>query len=74
VGAYAAHAPATGTVHLQAGVFDPGGAGAVRAADSGAAAGAAALGRQVAAELLRRGAGDYVSVPGARPSDRGDPQ
>jgi hydroxymethylbilane synthase len=75
VGAYAAYTPATGTVHLQAGVFDPGGAGAaVRAADSSAAAGAAALGRRVAAELLRRGAGDYVSVPAARPSDRGDPQ
>jgi len=74
VGAYAARTAATDAVHLQAGVFDPRGAGAVRAAVSGAAADAAALGRRVAAELLRRGAGDYISVPAARPSDGGDPQ
>ena len=74
VGAYAAYTPATDTLHLRAGVFDPGGAGAVRAAGSGAAAAAAVLGRQVATELLRRGAGEYVSVPAARPSDGGDPQ
>jgi hydroxymethylbilane synthase len=73
-GAYAAHMPTTDTLRLQAGVFDPGGAGAVRAAGSDAAAGAVALGRRVAAELLRRGAGDYISVPAARPSDGGDEQ
>ncbi len=74
VGAYAAHAPGADTVHLAAGVFDHDGSGAVRAAGSGAAAAARALGRQVAAELLRRGAGDYISVPAARPSNGGDPQ
>jgi hydroxymethylbilane synthase len=73
-GAYAAHTPTTNMLHLQAGVFDPGGAGAVRAAGGDAAAGAVALGRRVAAELLRRGAGDYISVPAARPSDGGDEQ
>jgi hydroxymethylbilane synthase len=74
VGAYAAYTPATDTLHLSAGVFDPAGAGAVRAGGSGAAAAAQALGRQVATELLRRGAGDYISVLAARPSDGGDPQ
>jgi hydroxymethylbilane synthase len=74
VGAYAAYTPATDTVHLSAGVFDPGGGSAVRAGGSGAGAGAQALGRQVATELLRRGAGDYISVLAARPSDGGDPQ
>lgn len=72
VGAYADSTAATGLVHLRAGVFDPGGAGAVRAAGRGAEPDA--LGRQVAAELLRRGAGDHISVPAARPSDGGDPQ
>jgi hydroxymethylbilane synthase len=79
VGAYAAVAPqpqgpASGTVQLRAGVFGRDGTGAVRAAGHGAAARAVALGRRVATELLRRGAGDYISVPAARPSDGGDPQ
>jgi hydroxymethylbilane synthase len=73
VGAYAAYIPATGTVHLRAAVFDRDGGGAVRAGSSSAAAEAHALGRHIAAELLRRGAGDYISVPEERPSDGGDP-
>ncbi len=73
VGAYAAYITATGTVHLRAAVFDRDGGGAVRAGSSSAAAEAHALGRQIAAELLRRGAGDYISVPEERPSDGGDP-
>jgi hydroxymethylbilane synthase len=74
VGAYAAHTPATDTVHLRAAVFDHDGGGAVRASGSGASAAARALGHEIAEELLRRGAGDYISVPAARPSDGGDPQ
>jgi len=74
VGAYAAYTPATGTVHLRAAVFDREGGAAVRASGSGAATGAHALGRQVAEDLLRRGAGIYISGPEARPSDGGDPQ
>jgi hydroxymethylbilane synthase len=73
VGAYASHSAAAGTVHLRAAVFDRDGGGAVRAGGTAAAADAAALGRQVATELLLRGAGDYISVPRARPSDGGDP-
>jgi hydroxymethylbilane synthase len=74
VGAYAAHTSATDTVHLRAAVFDHDGGGAVRASGSGASAAARALGHEIAEELLRRGAGDYISVPAARPSDGGDPQ
>jgi hydroxymethylbilane synthase len=74
VGAYAAHSPDAGTVHLRAGVFSPDGAGAIRARGSAKVAEAASLGREVAGELLRRGAGDYISVLTARSSDGGDPQ
>jgi len=73
VGAYAAHIAATDTVHLRAAVFDRDGGGAVRAAGGAAAAAALELGRQVATELLRRGAGGYISVPEARPSEGGEP-
>jgi hydroxymethylbilane synthase len=73
-GAYAAHAPATGTVHLRAAVYDRGGAGAVRACGEAAAGDARLLGQEVAGELLRRGAGRYIQVPLAHPSDGGDPQ
>jgi hydroxymethylbilane synthase len=73
VGAYAAHTAATDTVHLRAAVFDRDGGGAVRAAGTAVAGGADALGRQIATELLLRGAGDYISVPQARPSDGGEP-
>jgi len=63
VGAYAEYAQATGTVTLRAGVFDPDGGAPVRACTTGAAGQAPELGREVAAELLRRGAGNYISVP-----------
>jgi hydroxymethylbilane synthase len=71
VGAYATHVPGTGTVELRAAVFDPAGGGAVRAAGTSPAAGAAELGHQIAEELLRRGAGSYISVPTARSSNGG---
>jgi hydroxymethylbilane synthase len=80
VGAYADHtAPAgtvqagtvqAGTVHLRAGVFDRGGGGAVRTSASAGMAQARSLGQELAAELLRRGAGNYISV--TQPSDGGD--
>jgi hydroxymethylbilane synthase len=73
-GAYAAHAPGTGTVHLRAAVFDRDGAAAVRACGEAAAGDARSLGHEVAGELLRRGAGKYINVPPAHPSDGGDPQ
>jgi hydroxymethylbilane synthase len=73
-GAYAAHVLATGTVHLRAAVFDRDGAGAVRACGEAAAADARSLGHEVAEELLRCGAGKYINVPLAHPSDGGDPQ
>jgi hypothetical protein len=60
-------------VHLRAAVFDRDGGGAVRAAGTAVAGCADALGRQIATELLLRGAGDYISVPQARPSDGGEP-
>ena len=77
VGAYADHtAPAGpgqfGTVHLRAGVFDRGGLGAVRTSASAGTAQARSLGQELAAELLRRGAGNYISV--TQPSDGGDAQ
>jgi hydroxymethylbilane synthase len=68
VGAYAACTPETGVVQLRAAVIDPAGSGAVRAAGSSHAEGAEALGRQIAAVLLRGGAGRYI------PSHGGDPQ
>ena len=74
VGAYAAYIPAAGTVHLRAAVFDRDGGGAVRAGGEDAAAAAWALGRELATDLLRRGAGNYISVPQAHPSDGGDEQ
>jgi hydroxymethylbilane synthase len=82
VGAYADHtAPAgtvqagtvqAGTVHLRAGVFDRGGGGAVRTSASAGMAQARSLGQELAAELLRRGAANYISV--TQPSDGGDAQ
>lgn len=74
VGAYAAHPQDTGTVHLRAGVFSPDGVGAIRARGSAKIAEAASLGREIAGELLRRGAGDYISVLTARSNEGGDPQ
>jgi hypothetical protein len=45
---------------------------AVRAAASAPASGAALLGQQVAAELLRRGAGKYMTMSGVYSSDGDD--
>jgi hydroxymethylbilane synthase len=73
-GAYAVYAPGTGTVHLRAAVFDRDGAGAMRASGEATAGDARSLGDEVAGELLRRGAGKYINVPLARPSDGGGPQ
>ena len=83
VGAYAEHAAQAGagpqarTVHLRAGVFDPGGGGAVRTSGSAEAAQAGSLGQHLARELLHRGAGNYIGAPAERhsqPSNGGDPQ
>jgi hydroxymethylbilane synthase len=63
-----------GTVRLRAGVFDRDGSGAVRAGGEAAEEEAQALGHEVAGELLRLGAGNYISVPLAHSSDGGDPQ
>ena len=59
VGGYAAGADA---LRLHAIVVEPGGETALRASASGPAAEAERLGREVAAELLRRGAGRYTAV------------
>jgi hydroxymethylbilane synthase len=78
VGGYAECDRAPGTVHLRAGVFDPGGGGgAVRTSGSAGMAQAGSLGQELAGELLRRGAGNYIGAPVERhsqPSDGGDPQ
>jgi hydroxymethylbilane synthase len=58
LGAYAA---GTGVLHLTAVVVAEDGGPAVRAWQSGTAAGAERLGRDVAAELLRQGAGTIVT-------------
>jgi hydroxymethylbilane synthase len=71
VGAFAA-----GTalyLHVQAVVIGSAGP-PLRVAGDGPAADAERLGRQLAAELLSRGAGSLISVPSARSSDRGDAQ
>jgi len=59
VGSYAA---GTGTLRLQAVVVSGDGGMALRASAGGPAAEAASLGREVAAELLRRGAGRYLAM------------
>ncbi|HEY3733279.1 MAG TPA: hydroxymethylbilane synthase [Streptosporangiaceae bacterium] len=74
VGAYAVWAPGTDTVQLRAAVIDPAGGGAVRGGGAGRPEDAEALGREVAGYLLRQGAGNYITVPSARPSNGGDPQ
>ena len=60
VGGYAAGADG---LRLHAIVVEPGGETALRASASGPAAEAERLGREVAAELLRRGAARYTAVP-----------
>ena len=67
LGAYAA---GTGVLHLTAVVVAEDGGPAVRAWQSGTAAGAERLGRDVAAELLRQGAGTIVT--GSAVSSMGD--
>jgi hydroxymethylbilane synthase len=59
IGAYAA---GTETLQLHAVVVAANGGTALRASASGPAAEAASLGREVAAELLRRGAGRYMAM------------
>jgi len=66
LGAYAA---GTGILQLTAAVVGEGGEPAVRARLSGPAARAEQLGRDVAAELLRHGAGTIVSGPSTRAED-----
>jgi hydroxymethylbilane synthase len=63
VGAYAA---GIDVLHLQAVVLGVDGSGAVRLSRNGPADAADQLGRELAAELLARGAAAHISVPGAR--------
>jgi hydroxymethylbilane synthase len=69
VGAYAA---GTGVLHLAAVVMGADGEPAVRATASAPAAAAERLGHDVAGELLRRGAGKYMSMPAVLSSDGDD--
>jgi hydroxymethylbilane synthase len=69
VGAYAA---GTDVLHLAAVVAGGAGEPAVRAAASAPPAEAERLGHHVARELLRRGAGKYMSMPDAHSSDGDD--
>ncbi|MGE5136561.1 MAG: hydroxymethylbilane synthase [Gemmatimonadota bacterium] len=69
VGAYAA---GTGVLHLAAVVMGADGEPAVRAAASAPAAGAEQLGHDVAGELLRRGAGKYMSMSAVHRSNGDD--
>jgi hydroxymethylbilane synthase len=66
LGAYAA---GTEVLELTAVVMGDGGGPAVRARLSGPAARAGQLGREVAAELLRRGAGSSMAASAAAISD-----
>ena len=69
VGAYAA---GTNVVRLDAVVVAADGGTALRASAGGPAAEAERLGREVAADLLRRGAGRYTAVSGGHISDGDD--
>ena len=71
VGAYAA---GTGTLHLTAIVMGDDGCPPVRASADGPPGDAARLGRDVARELLRRGAGRYVTAAAAHTSNGDDAQ
>jgi hydroxymethylbilane synthase len=71
VGAYAA---GTDELRLRAVVVAADGATALRASRGGTADQAEALGRDVAAELLRRGAGRYTAVSGGHISSGDDDQ
>jgi hydroxymethylbilane synthase len=63
VGAYAA---GRDVLHVEAVVLATGGSGAVRLARSGPSAAAEQIGRELAAELLARGAADHIAVSRAR--------
>jgi hydroxymethylbilane synthase len=69
IGAYAA---GTDVVRLDGVVVSADGGAALRASAGGPAAQADRLGRQVAADLLRRGAGRYTAVSGGHISDGDD--
>jgi hydroxymethylbilane synthase len=67
IGAYAA---GTDQLRMQAAVISPDGSRVLRAHGTAAAADARRLGRDLAAELLRAGASDLISVPPAPTSSR----
>jgi hydroxymethylbilane synthase len=71
IGAYAA---GTDGLRLQAVVAAPDGGGALRASAVGPMTEAERLGRRCAADLLARGAGDYVAVSGGHISNGDDAQ
>jgi len=81
IGAYAAVTPA-GVVppgkdrqlRMQAAVMSPDGRRMLRAHGEAATAGAWQLGRDLAAELLRSGASDLISVSEAQPNSGNDVQ
>jgi hydroxymethylbilane synthase len=67
VGAYAA---GTDQLRMQAAVISPDGSRVLRVNGTAAAAGGWQLGRDLAAELLRSGASDFINVPQAPSSSR----
>jgi hydroxymethylbilane synthase len=67
VGAYAA---GTDQLRMQAAVISPDGSRVLRVHGTAAAAGGWQLGRDLAAELLRSGASDFINVPQAPSSSR----
>jgi hydroxymethylbilane synthase len=71
VGGYAA---GTGQLAMRAAVLSPGGTRALRAHGSAPAADARRLGQDLAAELLRRGARDFISSPNGLTSSGNDVQ
>jgi hydroxymethylbilane synthase len=71
VGGYAA---GTGQLLMRAAVLSPDGTRALRAQGSAPAADARRLGRDLAAELLRRGASDFISSPNDPTSSGNDVQ
>ena len=71
VGGYAA---GTGQLAMRAAVLSPDGTRALRAHGSAPAADARRLGQDLAAELLRRGAGDFISSPNGPTSSGNDVQ
>ena len=64
-----AHAAGTGILHLRAAVLATDGRGSVRLSTSGSISDAERLGRELAAGLLARGAGEHMPVPPARSSN-----